>query len=415
MANAGPQLSIVSFPKDAYLTVEGKPNADHFYIIRAGNVRITSEVPMANENDSGPLAPGDFFGVVSTMSSHSHVETAMAQSDVSLISVHRDQFGLLIQRNTPVAIKIILEFSRRMRYLDEALTRVSFKSTADEGPAHLFTVAEYYARQNQFNQAFYAYYRYLQYCSDGEHAPVAKERLDKIKPYAKAVHLSSSDAKDSMGRTYPKNTMIFSEGEPGGEMFIIQKGRVKISKIVDDQEILIALLKPGEFFGEMALLENKPRSASAIAHDDEVTVLVVNKDNFGRMVQTQAQLITRLTTTLAERIWTVKRTLVNAAVGDPLGRLYDQLYLQLEKNRIATDSAAPYTFDFGAKELINMVGYSASDGNVQVQKMLENSKLKLVDNRIHATDVREIVKQTEYFRRMEKINKARARGSLKAQ
>ena len=415
MANSGPQLSIVNFPKDAYLTVEGKQNADHFYIIRAGNVRISSEVPMANEADGGPLAPGDFFGVVSTMSSHSHVETAMAVSEVSLIAVHRDQFGLLIQRNTPVAIKIIQEFSRRMRYLDEALTRVSFKSTADEGPSHLFTVAEYYARQNQFNQAFYAYYKYLQYCSDGEYAQLAKERITKIKPYAKAVHLDHAGSKDSIGRTYPRNTMIFSESEPGSEMFIIQKGRVKISKIVDDQEILIALLKPGEFFGEMALLENKPRSASAIAHDDEVTVLVVNKSNFERMVQTQAQLITRLTTTLAERIWTVQRTLVNAAVGDPLGRLYDQLFLQLEKNRIATDTTAPYTFDLGPKELVNMVGFSSSEGNVQVQKMMENSKMKLVDDRVHTSDVQEIVKQTEYFKRMEKINKARARGSLKAQ
>ena len=184
MANAGPQLSIVNFPKDAYLTVEGKPNADHFYIIRADSVQITSEVLMANENDGSPLAPGDLFSVVSTMSSYSHVETAMALSDVSLISVHRNQFGLLIQRNTPVAVKIILDFSRRMRYLDETLSRVSFKSTADEGPSDLFTVAEYCARQNQFNQAFYAYYRHLQYCSDGEHAPIAKERLDKIKPYA---------------------------------------------------------------------------------------------------------------------------------------------------------------------------------------------------------------------------------------
>jgi CRP-like cAMP-binding protein len=410
----GPQLSIVNFARDAYLTVEGKQNADHFYIVRAGTVRISSEVPLANEADGGPLNPGDFFGVVATMSSHSHVETAKAMSDVSLIAVHRDQYGLLIQRNTPVAIKIIQEFSRRMRYLDAALTRVSFKSTADESPAHLFTVAEYYARQNQFNQAFYAYYKYLQYCSDGEHAQLAKERLTKIKPYAKAVHLNNAESQESMGRTYPKNTMIFSESEPGGEMFIIQKGRVKISKIVDDQEILIALLKPGEFFGEMALLENKPRSASAIAHDDEVTVLVVNKTNFERMVQTQAQLITRLTTTLAERIWTVQRTLVNAAVGDPLGRLYDQLFLQLEKNRIATDATAPYTFDFGPKELINMVGFSSSEGNVHVQKLLENSKMKLLDNRIHTTDVQEIVKQTEYFKRMENINKARAQGSLKA-
>ena len=71
------QLSIVNFPKGAYLTVEGKPDADHFYIIRSGRVRITREISMADEEGGQVLEPGDFFGVVATMSSHSHVETAM--------------------------------------------------------------------------------------------------------------------------------------------------------------------------------------------------------------------------------------------------------------------------------------------------------------------------------------------------
>jgi len=48
--------------------------------------------------------PGDFFGVVSTMSSHSHIETAQALTDVTLISVQKDQYGQLIQNNTPVAM-----------------------------------------------------------------------------------------------------------------------------------------------------------------------------------------------------------------------------------------------------------------------------------------------------------------------
>ena len=204
--------------------------------------------------------------------------------------------------------------------------------------------------------------------------------------------------------------MVFSESEPGSEMFIIQKGRVKITKIVDEQEILIAILKPGEFFGEMALLENKPRSASAIAHDDDVSVLVVEKTNFERMVKTQAELITRLTITLAERIWTVGRTLANASINNPTGRLYDQLLLQLEKNRVPINRSNNYTFDFGPKELINMVGLSHADGNLHTRKLIENNKISIVNNRIFVSDVEEIQKQTKHFRRMEKLQKIRDDG-----
>jgi CRP-like cAMP-binding protein len=183
------QLSLVNFKKGSYIIVEGKQKADYFYIIRTGNVRVSKEAEVVEEEGGNLLGPGDFFGVVSTMSSHSHIETAQATSDVTLISVHRDQYGLLIERNAPVAMKIIQQFSKRMRYLDEALTRITLKSTAESDFSHLFKVAEYYARQSQYNLAYYAYHQYISACPDGEHIQVARERMGKIKPYSKAVYL----------------------------------------------------------------------------------------------------------------------------------------------------------------------------------------------------------------------------------
>ncbi len=398
------QLSLVNFRKDAYIIVEGKQKADYFYIIRNGKVQISKEVEIVEEEGSSILTSGDFFGVVSTMSAHSHIETAMALSDISLISVHRDQYGLLIEKNTPVAMKIIQQFSKKMRYLDEALTRLTFKNTATEQPSHLFRVAEYYARQNQYNQAYYAYYRYIQYCPNGEYTGIAKERITKIKPYAKVVYLKA-DTND-FTRTYPINTMIFSENEPGAELYIIQKGTVKITKIVGDKEVLIALLPTGDIFGEMALLENKPRSASAIAHE-EVTLLAVNKSNFQRMVQSQPQLITKLTTLLSERIWFIYKQISNAMIHDPLGRLYDRLMLQLEKVRASINTGENYTFDFGPKDLINMVGISQGEGKGLIKRLFENKKLKLVNNKIFTSDVEEIKKQAEYYKKMQRIEKAR--------
>jgi CRP-like cAMP-binding protein len=404
------QLSIVNFHRDSYIIVEGKQDAVAFYIIRSGKVGVSKEVKIVEE-EGGVLGPGDFFGVVSTMSSHSHIETAQALTDVSLIAVRREQYDLLIKNNAPVAMKIIQGFSKRMRYLDEAVTRLTFKSTGTEHPSHLFKVAEYYARQSQYNQAYYAYYRYLQYCPQGENVNIAKERMSKIHPYAKAVYLEKN-SKD-FSRFYQKNTMICSEAEPGDELYIIQKGAIRVSKIVDDKEVLLALLKPGDIFGEMALLENKPRSASGIAHED-LSVMVVNRANFQRMVQTQPQIITRLTQLLAERIWMVYRQLANTIMGNPLGRLYDRLWLELEKNRIEASPGTPHTFDFGPKDLINMVGMSMEEGKAVLTKLFENKKIKAADNRIVTSDNDEIRKQAEYYKKMEKIQKSRQEGSLRS-
>jgi CRP-like cAMP-binding protein len=232
--------------------------------------------------------------------------------------------------------------------------------------------------------------------------------MAKIKPYARAVYLDGSN--DEFNRTYPKETMIFSEGQPGKELYIIQKGSVKITKIVNDNEVMLALLKPGDIFGEMSLLEDKPRSASAISHDEAV-LLAVNKANFKRMVSSQPQLITRLTQLLSERIWFIYKQLANTQITDPMGQMFDALSIQLEKLRVPVSNKS-YTFDFGPKELINMVGLSKSEGNLVIKQLFANNKLKIVDNKIHITDIEEIEKQGNYYRKMEKIARARKRGSV---
>jgi len=55
------QLTMVRFNKGAYIIVEGKQNADHFYIIRAGKVRIGKEVEVVEEEGGNTLGPGDFL------------------------------------------------------------------------------------------------------------------------------------------------------------------------------------------------------------------------------------------------------------------------------------------------------------------------------------------------------------------
>jgi CRP-like cAMP-binding protein len=159
----------------------------------------------------------------------------------------------------------------------------------------------------------------------------------------------------------------------------------------------------------MAILENKPRSASAMAFEDAY-MLAVNKANFERMVKSQPQIVTKLTTLLAERIWFIYKQLANTLIQDPIGRMYDALQMQLEKNRVQVRPGMTYTFDIGPKELINMVGLPAGEGNLVVHKLLENQKIKVVDNKICVMDASEIEKQTEYYRKMQKIERSRRSG-----
>ena len=401
------QLTVVSFKQGAYITVEGKQHADKFFIIRVGKVRLSKEIEVVAEEGENLLSTGDFFGVVSTMSGHSHIETAQAVTDVSLICINRENYGLLIKKNTPVAMKIVESFSRRMRYLDEALTRLTQQSMDGQtGPEHLFNVAEYYAKQNQYNQAYFAYYQYLRFCPDGPNHQKAEQSMAKIQPYQKAVYLDEDTAEFT--RTYPKDTIIFTETMPGKQLYIIQKGQVKIAKVMNDNEVLLAVLKQGDIFGEMSLLEDKPRSASAIAFDDAI-LLAVNRANFQTMVASQPQIISKITTLMSERMWFIYKQLANTLLDNPVGKLYDALLIQLEKNRVYIRPKESYFFSFGTQELIHMVGLNQAEGSQAVSEMMSNNRFKVVDNKIHCQDVDEIKKQAEYYRKMQRIAKKRER------
>lgn len=399
MANE-PQLNVVNFNKNAYITIEGKASNNIFYIIRQGLIKVSREALNEIEN----LKAGDFFGVISSMSNHNNIETAVALSDVSLIEVHRDQFPLLIQKNNQVAMKIILSFSKKLRELDTHMTELSLKSVSSEDIKHLFNIGMYYYNQSQYNQAFYAFYRLIQYLPDHEESAKVKDILKNIKDNSKAVYLNPNI--NEFKRVYPDNTMIFCEHEPGNELYIIQSGKVKITKIIEKKEVLIAVLKDGDIFGEMALLENKPRNASAIAYG-ETCLMSINKENFNNFISTQPQLITKLISLLAERTWVIYRQLANLKITNKIGRIYDMLLIQLEKNKVQIRPVTSYSFEFGPKELINMVGLPSEEGRDVLREIFKNKIFQLIDDKITVKNIEEIQKQADYYKKMEALEKKR--------
>ena len=402
------QLSFVNFKRGSYIIIEGKSDTDRFYIIQSGQVRIAKQKEVVAEEEGNLLGPGDFLGVIACMSHHSQIETAVAVSDVVLIAVHYTQFPELIEKNTPIAMKIIYSFSKKMRYLDEALTRITLKRNIQTDISHLFTIGEYYLKMSKFELALYAYYHYLKEKPDGQYAETARKRFMAIKSTGvKApIEMLEPDTKQ-MVRVYNRESMIFCECQSGGELYIIQKGRVKISKIVDNSEVLLAVLKEGDMFGEMALLENKPRSATAITAAEECQLLAVNRQNFNQMVATQPQLIARLTTTLADRIWAMYKQLANTLIPVPLEKMYDMLSIQLEKLRIQPSAGKQHTFLFGPAELAKMCSIPKEQVAQAIADFLMTPIVRSTDDSIIITDTLELSKQTAYFKKMQEIEQAR--------
>jgi CRP-like cAMP-binding protein len=124
--------------------------------------------------------------------------------------------------------------------------------------------------------------------------------------------------------------IIFCEFEPGDAFYLIQSGKVKIVKIVGDLEKTLDILNPGEFFGEMALLEEAPRSATTIALTD-VKLLEFNRANFEVLMQGQPQIVLNLLKLFSKRIYDQKRRFMILTLDDIQARVAD-VFLMLEEN-----------------------------------------------------------------------------------
>jgi CRP/FNR family transcriptional regulator, cyclic AMP receptor protein len=102
--------------------------------------------------------------------------------------------------------------------------------------------------------------------------------------------------------THTKDTIMFFEGDPGNRCYVIIKGEVRISKFIPNiGEEALAVLKPGEYFGEMALIDNFPRSAHAIANSD-VELLAITKADMDKVLIADREMGYKL-------LWTFTRTL----------------------------------------------------------------------------------------------------------
>jgi hypothetical protein len=156
----------------------------------------------------------------------------------------------------------------------------------------------------------------------------------------------------------------------------------------------------------MALLESKPRAAGTVAYEN-CQLMAVNRENFQQMIKTQPQLIARLTTLLSERIWMIYRQLANTQITEPIGKLYDMLQIQLDKKKIDISSATNFSFDFGLKELINMVGLGQGDAAIFGKKLMENKAFQIMNDKVFVKDVKEIAKQNAYYKKMQQLEKTR--------
>ncbi|MCA9935232.1 MAG: Crp/Fnr family transcriptional regulator [Ardenticatenaceae bacterium] len=157
-------------------------------------------------------------------------------------------------------------------------------------------------------------------------------------------------------RRFNAGQIIFHHGDPGGLLYIISKGKVKITHSTPEgQEALLAILGAGDFFGELALLDDSPRSATAESLELTET-LTLHRDDFLRYISHNPDFSKHVLQTMAHHIRRLNNQISDIFFLDLPGRLARTLLQLAEQHGKVTEEGILIDLSLTQTDLAEMTG-----------------------------------------------------------
>lgn len=246
------------FPAGSFVVREGEETHDA-YLIESGGVRIQRKTPYGHFSLAA-LEPGAIFGETSFVDRIPRSGDAVTTADSDLIALDPVALTALMERDQRFKLALYWAFwkslSSKLRQTNANLTQFfseSGRPAASEPAAKAEPAAEFHVDLASKRKLF------------------QEQKLSNLE-----INFLTSLSKE---RKFGPNQVIFREGEMGNEMYVVLEGRVMISKYIPGAgEEALAFLERGDYFGEMALIDNEPRSADAKAHEGGAVALAISRE-----------------------------------------------------------------------------------------------------------------------------------------
>lgn len=203
---------------------------------------------------------------------------------------------------------------------------------------------------------------------------------------------------ERFAKTFQKNDILFCEFEPGETFYLIQSGRVEITKIIDNIEKTIDILNPGEVFGEMSILEGAPRSASAIALE-QVKVLEFNRENFEILMMGNPQIALKLLKLFTKRIYDQKRRFMILTLEDEQARVADVFLMLNETSTVDAPTEEMREFKTSVDDIAHWAGMSPEKCRTILNHFMIQRRVDIFDDRIVVRNISDFVRFVSSKRR----------------
>jgi len=182
-------------------------------------------------------------------------------------------------------------------------------------------------------------------------------------------------------REYPKNSVILFEDDPGDALYVVSGGQVKVVLIGEDgREVILSVLSDGDFFGEMSLIDDEPRSAHVIAMRDS-RLLVLRRDDFQQQLQQHPSIALKVLKVMVQRLRRADAKIGGLVLLDVNGRVA-KLLLDL-----ADESGGPrITRKLTHHTIAQMIGSSRETVSRAMRELVERGLIDVTRREITIKD-----------------------------
>jgi CRP/FNR family cyclic AMP-dependent transcriptional regulator len=177
-------------------------------------------------------------------------------------------------------------------------------------------------------------------------------------------------------RSYGRGTVIFHKDDPGSTLYVILMGAVSISLPASDgKDLVLSILSAGDFFGELSLLDEEPRSATATAVEDNTQTLIVGREAFLDLVRGHSEMAIHIMALLSRRLREADSLAQDSALLDLPGRLARRLLELAERHGRRQGDGLQIALRLTQSDLASLVGATRVATNRQLQRFQQQGLL----------------------------------------
>ncbi|MDO4253850.1 MAG: Crp/Fnr family transcriptional regulator [Kocuria sp.] len=192
----------------------------------------------------------------------------------------------------------------------------------------------------------------------------------------------------------PRGATLFHEGDPGDRLYFIISGKIKLGRTASDgRENLVAIMGPGELFGEMALFDPSPRSTAATAVS-ETHLAGLNHDNLKKVIERNPAISQQLLQALARRLRRTNENLADLVFSDVPGRVAKALLDLAERFGRPTTDGVLVAHELTQEELAQLVGASRETVNKALAEFVQRGWIRLEARAVVILDIQRLTQRS---------------------